>query len=180
MTSAAKAALRAELLARRRGLTAAHRAAAASRLRRVAAGVPELRGARVVAAYVAVGDEPDTAPLLAGLRAAGQRVVLPVGAGGWAFDDGPRSLGRWSIPEPGGAPVDLDGIDVLLVPALAVDRSGNRLGRGAGFYDRALAGAPAPAFAVLYDGEVRTALPVEAHDVPVRGALTPAGLLRWR
>ena len=68
-------------------------------------------------------------------------------------------------------------VELVVVPALAVDRRGNRLGRGAGFYDRALAGSrPATVVAVIYDDELLDTVPAEAHDVPVHAVLTPAGL----
>jgi 5-formyltetrahydrofolate cyclo-ligase len=72
-------------------------------------------------------------------------------------------------------PATLARADLLLVPALAVDRTGVRLGRGGGFYDRALAlCAPGtPLVAVVRDGEVLDALPAESHDVPMTHALTP-------
>jgi 5-formyltetrahydrofolate cyclo-ligase len=66
---------------------------------------------------------------------------------------------------------------VVLVPALAVDRRGRRLGRGGGYYDRTLASLAGPAYAVVYDDEVVEEVPVEPHDVAVAGALTPSGLV---
>jgi 5-formyltetrahydrofolate cyclo-ligase len=71
--------------------------------------------------------------------------------------------------------------EAILVPALAVDRAGHRLGRGGGSYDRALARAAVNAFtcALLYDGEIRAAVPVEPHDHAVAAAATPGGLIRF-
>ncbi|MGH8967718.1 MAG: 5-formyltetrahydrofolate cyclo-ligase, partial [Actinomycetes bacterium] len=65
----------------------------------------------------------------------------------------------------------------VLVPALAVDRDGNRLGRGAGFYDRSLiyASPHARLVAVVRDDELVGALPADAHDVRMTHALTPSG-----
>jgi 5-formyltetrahydrofolate cyclo-ligase len=85
------------------------------------------------------------------------------------------------MPEPEGTllgPEALGQADVVLVPALAVDRQGNRLGKGRGYYDAALqhAAPGAPVIALLFDDEVlATPLPREDHDVPVTGVLTPAG-----
>jgi 5-formyltetrahydrofolate cyclo-ligase len=64
----------------------------------------------------------------------------------------------------------------VLVPALAVDDRGNRLGRGGGSYDRALARAAGLTIAVLYDGERVAALPTEPHDIPVQAVVSPSGL----
>jgi 5-formyltetrahydrofolate cyclo-ligase len=70
--------------------------------------------------------------------------------------------------------------DVVLVPALAVDRTGMRLGRGGGSYDRALGHVPVGTFvcALLYDGELLDRVPHDDHDRPVTAAVTPSGLSR--
>jgi 5-formyltetrahydrofolate cyclo-ligase len=65
-------------------------------------------------------------------------------------------------------------VDVVLAPGLAVDRRGVRLGRGAGYYDRALAAVRAPVAVLLYDAElVEEDLPAEPHDRPVTAVVTP-------
>ncbi|MBA2637501.1 MAG: 5-formyltetrahydrofolate cyclo-ligase, partial [Solirubrobacterales bacterium] len=76
-----------------------------------------------------------------------------------------RSLGREAIGE----------AQLVLAPALAVDRSGGRLGQGGGSYDRALGRTTATVLAVVFDAEVLDAVPVEPHDRRVDGALTPGG-----
>ena len=86
------------------------------------------------------------------------------------------------MAEPVG-PDAVAAVDAVLVPGLAVDRRGNRLGRGGGSYDRALARVGGRAFTcvVLHDGEVvDIPLPREPHDVPVAAAATPSGLHRLR
>jgi 5-formyltetrahydrofolate cyclo-ligase len=145
----------------------------------------------VVAAYVGIGTEPPTLPLLAALEALGVRVLLPVVRPGGTLDwsDAPagsaRPAGALGLLEPVGAllgPDAVRGAGLMLVPALAVDRRGTRLGRGAGYYDRALAGwaRTVPLLAVVFDDEVVEELPVEPHDQPVDGALTPSGPVRFR
>lgn len=184
---AEKARLRAVLRRHRAGRPAAEREAAGVGLATLAAGLVVPAGA-AVAAYAAVGDEPPTAGLRAALRARGVRVVLPVLAGpdlAWAVDDGRLAAGPHGLLEPTGprwASLGAAGVGLVLAPALAVDRAGHRLGRGAGFYDRALAGLdPAvPVLAVVYADEVLDAVPAEPHDVAVSGALTPAARLDWR
>ena len=71
--------------------------------------------------------------------------------------------------------------DVVLAPALAVDHAGNRLGRGGGSYDRALArvGPLIPLIALLYDGELLGHVPSEPHDTPVRAAVRPGSGITW-
>jgi 5-formyltetrahydrofolate cyclo-ligase len=130
-----------------------------------------------------VGTEPPTQPLLDALRAAGVRVLLPVISGerlDWASYDGEGALaqGPLGLAEPTGHRLGSDALsaaDVVLVPALAVDRSGHRLGRGRGYYDRALATAAGPVIAVVFDDDVIDDVPIEAHDRDVDGWLTPSG-----
>lgn len=184
----AKRALRRQLLAARATLPAVELDGRGAGLRDVAAGLPLLISAsgRRVAAYVSVGSEPGTQPLLDGLRRAGVAVLLPVltdrGALDWAPYQGPGLLraGRHGLLEPTGPLLGEDAFssaDLVLVPALAVDRAGHRLGRGGGYYDRALGHVPdeTPVLAVVYAEEVLDEVPVEPHDRPVGGALTPTG-----
>ena len=144
----------------------------------------------VVAAYLGTGAEPPTLPLVAALAARGVQVLLPVVRPGSTLDwsDGPvgsaRPAGPLGLLEPEGAllgPEAVRGAGLVLVPALAVDRTGVRLGRGAGYYDRALAGwdRTAPLLAVVFDDEVLDEVPAEPHDQPVDSALTPSGPVRF-
>lgn len=132
--------------------------------------------------------EPPTRPLLDGLSAAGVQVLLPVARPGgeldWGRYDGWDRLAAGAVGgllEPGtvAGPAALSAAEVIVVPALAADPHGGRLGRGAGYYDRALAGLTAPTLAVVFDDEVLTSVPVEAHDVAMSGVLTPSGLRWW-
>jgi 5-formyltetrahydrofolate cyclo-ligase len=86
---------------------------------------------------------------------------------------GPRGL-----LEPGEPPRGVDAVaraDAVLVPALAVDGAGRRLGRGGGSYDRALArvGPLVPLIALVYDDELVEHVPAESHDIPVRATVSP-------
>ncbi|MFE3101031.1 5-formyltetrahydrofolate cyclo-ligase [Nocardia tengchongensis] len=194
-----KTAWRADILARRKALPAEVRereatalAAAAGELVAAAAepGQPTgtADGTTWVCAYVPVGGEPGSLALLDALRAGGARVLLPVtgepGPLEWAEYTGPEGLrrGRFGLREPIGDPV-VNGIAMaaaILVPALAVDRRGVRLGRGAGYYDRSLSASRADArlIAVVRDEELVDRLPEESHDHRMGWALTPLGGLR--
>jgi len=152
---------------------------------------PELRRAATVAAYVSVGREPGTGPLLAALAAAGKRVILPLLQPDddldWAVYRGPESLvrARRGLLEPVGTPLGPYAIgtaDCVIVPGLAVDRTGLRLGRGGGSYDRALGRVPVGTFTcvVLQASEVRDEVPADAHDRRVTAVVTEDGVTRFR
>ncbi|WP_326566346.1 5-formyltetrahydrofolate cyclo-ligase [Amycolatopsis rhabdoformis] len=176
---------RARVLQARAALSPSEHAAEAAALAEVAATV----AASTVCAYVPFDTEPGTVSLLNALVKAGSRVLLPVipdvvGPLDWAVyaDESTLVPGRLrGILEPSGPRLGIDAVsraDVVLVPALAVDRRGVRLGRGAGHYDRSLGSAGADLLAVVRAEELVDSLPGEAHDVPMTGALTPAGLVR--
>jgi 5-formyltetrahydrofolate cyclo-ligase len=181
----AKAALRRALRERRAARDDAARAAAGERLAAHAAAIP----AGTVAAFVGTRTEPPTLPLLEALRAAGRRVLLPVLREDmdleWAEFAGEDALrpARLGLLEPAGPSLGLDAVaaaDLVLAPALAVDAAGRRLGQGGGSYDRALERAAAPVVAIVFDDEVRDEpVPVEPHDHPVAGVLTPEDGVRW-
>ncbi|MGV9675192.1 5-formyltetrahydrofolate cyclo-ligase [Nocardia sp. NPDC003482] len=176
---------RTELLARRAAVPpqvrAAESAALASAARTLVSDRPEW-----VAAYVPVGNEPGSIDLLDALRSGGSRVLLPVtgppGPLDWAEYTGADSLrpARWGLLEPSGDRMSCAAIglaSVVVIPALAVDRRGVRLGRGAGYYDRTLPAARPDArlVAVVRDDEVVERLPEEPHDRRMGWALTPGG-----
>ncbi|GAA4992051.1 5-formyltetrahydrofolate cyclo-ligase [Streptomyces hyderabadensis] len=163
-----------------------------------ALALPEVAGARAVAAYVSVGAEPGTLALLDALRARGVRVLLPAllpdNDLDWGEYTGPDSLarvrhgGRMELWEPAGArlgPDAVTGADVVLLPGVAVDGRGLRLGRGGGSYDRVLArltaaGAHPALLVLLYDREVVAHVPAQPHDRPVDAVVTPSGVRRFR
>lgn len=177
----------------RSSLTVDDVAATAAVLAERSLELPELSGAETVAAYVSVGREPGTKPLLDALRARGVRVLLPVllpdNDLDWGAYQGADSLVRAGrgLLEPSGAPLTPEAVttaDVVLLPGLAVDRLGVRLGRGGGSYDRVLArlrtAGVTPSLAVLlYDGELLAQVPAEPHDRPVNAAITPSGVRRF-
>jgi 5-formyltetrahydrofolate cyclo-ligase len=185
-----KATLRKQLLAARAGLTAEQRREAGRLIRDALLSLPEVQMAGTVAAYYSVGAEPDTRGLVFALWKRGTYVLLPLlqpdGDLDWASYEGPDSLvpGPRGLAEPGEPPRGLDAVaraDVVLAPALAVDYAGNRLGRGGGSYDRALArvGALIPVIVPLYDAELLASLPAEPHDTPVRAVARPQAGITW-
>ncbi|MGI5443925.1 5-formyltetrahydrofolate cyclo-ligase [Streptomyces shenzhenensis] len=192
-----KRTLRRELLTVRNRLTADGVREAGAALAERALELPELAGARTVAAYVSVETEPGTLALLAALHARGVRVLLPALLPDhdldWGAYAGEGSLtlvrhgGRMALFEPAGDRLGPDAVttaDVVLLPGLAVDAHGMRLGRGGGSYDRVLARLERadahPALVVLlYDTEIVEHLPAHPHDRPVHAAVTPSGVHRF-
>ncbi|MFE6592640.1 5-formyltetrahydrofolate cyclo-ligase [Streptomyces sp. NPDC057781] len=192
-----KRTLRREFLAVRNRLTADDVREAADSLAARALAMPEVAQARAVAAYVSVGAEPGTLTLLDALRARGVRVLLPallpdndLDWGEYAGEDSlavVRHGGRMALSEPVGrrlGPEAVTEADVVLLPGLAVDGRGLRLGRGGGSYDRVLArldraGARPALLVLLYDSEVVAHVPAEPHDRPVDAVVTPSGVRRF-
>jgi 5-formyltetrahydrofolate cyclo-ligase len=180
---AAKAALRERYLARRRERTAAERTAATAAV--VRALLDGLAGARTIGAFAPDETEPGHGRLPAAYTQLRARIMLPVVPEGggelrWAVDTGRLAPGRFGLLEPVGprlGPTAIGAADVVVVPAVAVSRAGVRLGRGGGFYDRALAHArPDAAFvALVFDDEFVDELPVEPHDRRVTAVVTPSG-----
>ncbi len=180
---AAKEALRAPFLARRAARPAGERSAAAAAVS--AALLEGLAGVRTVAAFVPDPLEPGHGRVPAVFARLGARVLLPVVPPGdaeltWAVDTGRLAAGRFGLLEPVGPRLGataLEAADVVVVPALAVARDGVRLGRGRGYYDRALPHARpgAPVVAVVFDDEFVDALPAEPHDCRVDVVVTPTG-----
>ncbi|MFK0156790.1 5-formyltetrahydrofolate cyclo-ligase [Streptomyces sp. NPDC090493] len=189
--------LRREFLGVRNRLTKDVVREAADALAGHALELPELARARTVAAYVSVGNEPGTLTLLDALVTRGVRVLLPALLPDhdldWGAYAGEGSLarvqhgGKMALFEPSGERLGPDavlGADAVLLPGLAVDARGMRLGRGGGSYDRVLArleraGARPALVVLLYDTEVVGRVPAEAHDLPVQAVVTPSGVRRF-
>jgi 5-formyltetrahydrofolate cyclo-ligase len=188
MATTTKAEMRERLLTGRRGIADEVRAAEARLLS--SALQAAVSGGETVCAYVPVGAEPGSIDMLDMLLQRSVRVLLPVAR--TAADDTPLPLrwgeyrrgaltrGRWGLLEPAEPHLPASALaqaGAVIVPALAVDRSGVRLGRGGGFYDRSLRGRNPEArlIAVVRDEELVDELPAEPHDVRMTHALTPHG-----
>lgn len=141
-----------------------------------------------VAAYASVGTEPGTRGLLSALVDGRRPVLLPLllpdGDLDWAPGDGDLRPGPRGLLQPAGPPLGRGAVAacvLVVVPALAVDLTGTRLGRGGGSYDRALARARGLVVAALHRGELVDQLPADPHDRPVHGAVVPGrGLVPLR
>ncbi len=191
-TLAAKRILRARALARRAALTPPERAEASARIRETLFALPAFHQARTVHAFISFPEEVDTAPILAACRKAQKSIVLPyqvpggerLGHACWIPGQAlvPGPFGTQEPPPEARQPLDLASIDLVLVPGVAFDRRGGRLGYGKGYYDRFLAdllrcsGSPPALVALAFSAQIVEAVPLNAWDVRVPQLLTERGL----
>jgi len=180
----AKRALRAELRERRQLLSAAARESAEAGIHAQLDALVAEHDARSISCFLSTTTEPGTRSFVTDAAARGIRVLLPVtrtdGLLDWAVatPDGDIAEGLFGLPEPVGellGPIALNDVDLLVVPAAAVDRTGMRLGWGRGFYDKTLGSMERcpPVYAVVFDSEVVDEVPSDVHDQRVTGVVTP-------
>ena len=178
------------MLARARELGDAERVRQLGGLLERLRSLPELSSAGTVELFAPLQSEPDVFPLFFELRALGARVAFPGYHGGpaapelrLAADESELSVGEHGFrhPRPGRA-IAVSEVDLFLVPALAFDRRGHRLGRGLGYFDRLLAGRRAGSLAVgvVFSFGLVDRLPSELHDRPVDLVATPEELVDLR
>jgi 5-formyltetrahydrofolate cyclo-ligase len=148
---------------------------------------PEFSRATTIASYMSYGDEPDTHQLNHALIAAGKTLVLPRINGDqleWVRWTGePEGLEKAKkILEPVGPAIsDIGKIEIVIVPALRIDRNGYRLGQGGGYYDRALPQLAAWSIGLIHPDEISSEdLPREPWDFPLHAAATPDLILRFQ
>lgn len=186
---AQKRALRAEIRERRRIMPAADRERAAEAITRRLIELAEHRDVASVAAYLSTPVEPSTRGFLAWALEAGVRVLLPIsrsdGLLDWAPYDGKDEDLDWlGMPQPTSeilSPLAVNDVDLILVPAAAVDRTGMRMGWGRGYFDRTLGsmGQRPPVYAIVFDSELVDTVPSEREDEPVDGAVTPSATVTF-
>jgi 5-formyltetrahydrofolate cyclo-ligase len=186
---AAKAALRARLLAGRAALGADQRACASIEICSRVRSLPELVGVRAVLGFAAFGSEVDVDPLLADLRRRGVEVHLPWVEGerlhvAAVADPSTDLVAGWrGVREPRDRrPVALERLEAVIVPGLAFDRRGARLGYGGGHFDRLLGGLRrgTALIGVAFDPQIVDSLPTQPHDRPVDLVVTERRILRPR
>lgn len=180
----AKRALRAELRERRQQHSDAVRAAAAAGVKTQLDALVERLGARSISCYLSTPTEPGTHAFITDAVGRGIRVLLPItrrdGLLDWAVadPDGDIADGLFGTPEPVGgvlSPLAVNDVDLLIVPAAAVDRTGMRLGWGRGYFDKTIGSMERcpPVYAVVFDSELLDEVPSDVHDQPVTGVVTP-------
>jgi 5-formyltetrahydrofolate cyclo-ligase len=148
--------------------------------------IPEIQSSTIIASYYSYGNEPETIEINRELLSQGKKILLPRIHGDvleWVIWNGDISTleNKNGIYEPIGEIFsNYEAIDCIIVPALAIDNSGNRLGKGKGFYDRALVSIRSFGVALIYSNELSTtALPSNSLDIRVNAAQTPEKLFRF-
>jgi 5-formyltetrahydrofolate cyclo-ligase len=181
-----KRALRAQIRARRRNRTSTERASAASAITQHLIDLASDLQVRSISAYLSLPDEPGTRDFVAWAREQDIRVLLPVsredGLLDWApYDGADEDVDFLGLPSPTSellGPIAINDVDLIVIPAAAVDRGGMRMGWGRGYFDKTLGSMEAcpPVYAVIFDDELVDAVPRERHDQPVNGVVTPSGI----
>ena len=183
---AQKLALRHQVREKLEALTKATQAAASDQARALLRQQKRWNEARVVLFYAPLINELDISPLLTEALAVGKTVALPrfiaekkLYAAG-EIHDLVRDVhpGHFGIPEPTAhcAPIPIYRLDFILVPGIAFDLHGRRLGRGKGFYDVLLTVVRGTTCGIAFDEQIVREVPVEPHDITVHCILTPS---RW-
>jgi 5-formyltetrahydrofolate cyclo-ligase len=184
-----KRALRAELRERRRITTSKERDEADAAITQNLIDLTTRLGSRSIAAYLSTPDEPATRDFLEWACDNGIRVLLPIsradGLLDWApYDGEDEDEDLFGMPTPTSellGPIAINGVDLIIVPAASVDRTGMRMGWGRGYFDKTLGsmeGCP-PVYAVIFDHELVDSVPSERHDQRVNGVVTPSGIVAF-
>jgi 5-formyltetrahydrofolate cyclo-ligase len=181
--------LRAELRERRRNMPERERELATEGF---TARLEELIGsteAEAISCYLSMPTEPNTRPFVNWAEARGIRVLFPVtredGLLDWTVgEEDIETLGLHGTPEAVGellGPMAINDVDLIIVPAAAIDASGMRLGWGRGYFDKTLGsmGKCPPVYAVVFDSEFVETVPREVHDQPVNGIVTPTRIIAF-
>ncbi|WP_022889936.1 5-formyltetrahydrofolate cyclo-ligase [Agromyces italicus] len=181
--------LRAELRERRQNMPAHEREIATegftSRLEELIGST----GAESISCYLSMPSEPDTRPFVNWAEARGIRVLFPItredGLLDWTVgEEASETIGLHGTPEAVGellGPMAINDVDLIVIPAAAIDASGMRLGWGRGYFDKTLGsmGKCPPVYAVVFDSEFVEHVPREVHDQPVNGVVTPTRIIAF-
>lgn len=182
--------MRADLRQRRQLLSPIQRESAEESLTAQLWQLVDSTGATSVSCYLSTTLEPGTRTFVNQAIERGLRVLLPSTRADGLLDwvvatvDGEEATGPHGVPEPVGellGPIAVDEVDVLLIPAAAVDVSGMRLGWGRGYYDKTIGSMQKcpPVYAVIFDAELLDEVPTEPHDQPVSGVVTPTRVITF-
>ncbi len=181
-----KAEVRARMRAVRDGIPPVERVRLAGLIRERLLALPEVAGARAVMAFHSIGSEVEMSDISEGLAETGRQILLPVVEAGALqaapFEPGSELVpGRFGVLEPADRTLAKhERIDVVIVPGLAFDREGYRVGYGGGYYDRFLAALVSRAFraGVCFEAQLIDAVPHASDDEPVHAVVTEAETIR--
>lgn len=182
-----KRALRKELRSRRRTMTEREVESDTAKLTQHLVELATRLEITSMSAYLSASNEPNTRPFLNWANDRGIRVLFPItrddGLLDWAVstDFESETEGLFGLPEPVGeilSPMAINDVDLIVVPAAQIDRSGMRMGWGKGYFDKTLGSMEKcpPVYAVVFDTEFVDSVPTERHDQPVNGVVTPSGI----
>lgn len=185
-----KQALRADLRQRRHMLSPIQQEHAEESLTEQLWNLVDATGATSISCYLSTTLEPGTRTFVNQAIERGLRVLLPSTRADGLLDwvvatvDGDEADGPLGVPEPVGellGPIAVDEVDLLLIPAAAVDESGMRLGWGRGYFDKTIGSMQKcpPVYAVIFDSELLDEVPAEPHDQPVSGVVTPTRIVTF-
>ena len=182
-----KRALRAELRERRQNLTSVERDGATAGFTENLQSLVIDLSARSISCYLSARNEPNTRPFLNWAEAEGIRILFPItredGLLDWTVGEEQQEIeGITGIPEAVGellGPIAINDVDLIIIPAAAIDQSGMRMGWGRGYFDKTLGSMERcpPVYAVIYDNEFLDEVPTEVHDQPVNGVITPTRII---
>ena len=184
-----KRALRAELRERRRITTSKERAEADAAITQNLIDLTSDLGSQSIAAYLSLPEEPGTRDFIHWAHENDIRVLLPVsradGLLDWAtYDAAEEDTDIIGMPTPTSellGPIAINSVDLIIVPAASVDRTGMRMGWGRGYFDKTLGSMEncPPVYAVIFDDELVDTVPSERHDQRVNGVVTPSGIVAF-
>jgi len=184
-----KRALRAELRERRRITPDSQREAADAAITQNLIDLASGLGSRSISAYLSLPEEPGTRDFLTWACDNDIRVLLPIsradGLLDWApYDGREESIDDFGMPRPTSevlGPIAINEVDLIVVPAASVDRTGMRMGWGRGYFDKTLGSMEnsPPVYAVIFDDEFVDSVPSELHDQRVDGVVTPSGIVAF-
>jgi 5-formyltetrahydrofolate cyclo-ligase len=179
-----KRALRADLRERRHARSETARADAALGVQAQLDALVERLGVASLSCFLSTTTEPGTHEFVQGAVERGIRVLLPISRADGLLDwvvataGGDIAEGLFGLPEPVGevlGPIAVNDVDLMVIPAAAVDRTGMRLGWGRGYFDKTIGSMEKcpPVYAVVFDSELVDEVPRDVHDQPVTGIVTP-------
>jgi 5-formyltetrahydrofolate cyclo-ligase len=180
-----KKALRQDILRKRSELPAEERKAKSREIENLLFNLSDVKTADIIMFYASFRSEVETHAMVRRALAEGKRVVLPKIKGRdlslIEITDFDRDVkpGVWAIPEPkGGQLIEPGQIQVIIVPGAAFDDQGNRVGYGAGFYDKLLKEFKGATVALAFELQMVSDIPADAHDVPVQKIITEKRIIR--